>query len=153
MAKYIGSHPGTINTTDVLDGTLSVDDATTALATKSQVFNIENLGGGADIAERTLWVSPAGITITSISVLNQEGTAAGIDAGNTLVYTIRNGLAGSTIVTETFDNVTTWPNANVEQSLGTLGNTTVAAGTVITYQITQGATANAPAHYLIVEYE
>lgn len=153
MVKYVGAISGVVNTTDLLDGTISVDDATTALATKSQVFDIENLAANGDIAERTLWVSPAGITITSVSVLNQENTAAGINDANTLVYTIRNGLGGSTIVAETFDTTTTWPIANVEQSLGTLANTTVAAGTVITMQITQGANADAPAHWLVVEYE
>ena len=69
------------------------------------------------------------------------------------MHLINNGAGGSAIVTKTYNNTTTWPNANTEDDLGTLANADVSANGILTYTVTNGATADLPAYTLVIEYE
>lgn len=153
MVKYAGSPPGTINTTDFLDGTLSVDDLTTGAARKIMLIPIADLAGGADLGEFAVAKLDVAGTVLSASILCGSGNDAGIDAGNTSVHTLKNGAGGTTIVTKTYSNTVTWPNANTEDDLGTIANASISANGIITYTVTNGATANLPAYTLVIEYE
>ena len=117
---------------------------------KTITHTIEDLAAGADIAARAIHAFTAAAWVVGARVVNQATAAAGIDNSNTCVITLKNGA--STIVTETFDATTTFPAANTQQTLGTVGNTQAVKGDEITVSVTNGATAD-PGPFLVeVDY-
>lgn len=153
----------------VKDGAFLADAATRALFTdgiftlaklsataKTRVlsYQIEDLGAGADIAARAIFVTPAGLdaTITSVDIIPQ-GTNAGIDDSNTCVIAIADG-AGNSIVSKTYNTSTPLPGSGVVGNLGSLDGTykVLSAGEKLTVAVTNGATANPPALMLQVTY-
>ena len=126
-----------------------------AATAKTQVlsFAVEDLAAGADITARAILEVPAGFayTLTGASIIS-NGTAAGIDAGNTCVVALTDGT--NTICTVTYDNATPFPAENASGSMGALDGThkVMAAGEKLTLAVTNGATANPPAFRVQVTY-
>jgi hypothetical protein len=97
---------------------------------KTVTHAVEDLAANADIAARAIHNFNAEGWIAAARVVNQASAAAGIDAGNTCTVTLA--IDAGTVVTEVFDNVTTFPAANAAKTLGTLANTHAVAGDVLT---------------------
>ncbi len=117
---------------------------------KTVTHTVADLAAGADIAARAIHDFEKEGWIVSARVVNQATAAAGIDASNTCVVTLV--IGAQTIVTETFDDVTTFPAANTAQDLGAVANVHAAAGNVLTLAVTSGATAD-PGPFLVeVDY-
>jgi hypothetical protein len=116
-------------------------------ASQQSLIAIEDLAADADIANRPVFAAPTAMTLESAALIAQ-GAFAGIDAGNTMVVTLKDG-AGNTIVTKTYNNVTVPTNSGVND-LGTLDATQkiLTANELVTLSITNGATANPPAMLL-----
>lgn len=113
---------------------------------------VENLGAGADIADRPIFVVPdAAVTIQSIGILTQ-GAPSGVDDSNTSVFTLKDD-AGNTIVTKTY-NTGTQPPTNDYESLGSISGThgVLTAAEHVTLSITNGSTADLPALSVVVAY-
>lgn len=116
-----------------------------------QYVQVEDLDADGDIANRVLLVCPTGyqITLSGITIISQ-GTAAGIDAGNTCVVALTND--SDAVVSKTYNNTVPFPDAGASASLGTLTNTTIAAGSVLKLSVTNGTTANPPMFGLQIAY-
>jgi hypothetical protein len=79
-----------------------------------------------------------------------RGAPAGVDDGNTVVIAVKDD-AGNTIVTKTYD-AGTQPPTNDFGDLGTIAYASCEAEEHLTLTVTQGATANMPAFYLVIEW-
>ena len=113
----------------------------------SMVYQVADLDAGADIAATGIYVVPAGkkLVLQSVNVIAQ-GSAAGIDATNTCVVAVKD---GSTAVAEkTFNNTVAFPGAGAAAAITMAAAVTFTAGDVVTYAVTNGATANPPAFTL-----
>jgi hypothetical protein len=147
-------HDGT-NSKAVVLGAASVAPEKLTAAAKTQVltYRIEDLAAGVDIADRVLRVVPAGQSYTLVKAsIIPEGAAAGVDAGNTCVVTLKNGA--NTIVAKTYNDATPLPNAGVEGDLGALDAThkIMAAGASLKLSVTNGATADPSGLLLQIAY-
>lgn len=115
-------------------------------------FQIPDLAAGADITGRSLFQVPDGFVFEVESAwIVPHGDDAGIDANNTSVLTLKNG--SNTVVSETFDGTTLWPNDEVFYNLGTLDTTytTVDELAKVSLAVTNGTTANLPQFDVQVE--
>ncbi len=117
---------------------------------KTITHAVEDLGAGADIAARAIHGFDQPGFLVAARVTNQATAAAGIDAGNTAVVALA--IDAGTVVTETFDNVTTFPGANASKTLGALANTKASKGNVLTLAVTNGATADPGSFLVEVDY-
>ena len=108
-------------------------------AVETILIPVEDLGAGSDIAARPALVAPAALTVTSVLVL-PYANSAGVDAGNSVVLTLRNITEGVDVatVTVTADFVSGTP---ITVTI-TGANADVAASDVLGITVTQGATAN-----------
>lgn len=116
-------------------------------------YQVEDLAAGADIADRVIFVAPAGIDVTLVSAsIVAQGNAAGVDDSNTCVVKLSDGA--NTIVEATYDADPGFPAAATATSLGTLSADykALAAGEKLYLSVTNGATANPPAFMLQVVY-
>lgn len=113
----------------------------------AMVYQVADLAAGADIAATGIFVVPAGkkFVLQSANVLSQ-GTAAGVDATNTCVVEVKDG--DTAVATKTFNNTVAFPAAGAAASLTMSAEVEFAAGDVVTYAVTNGATANPPAFTL-----
>jgi hypothetical protein len=107
------------------------------------------LAANTSLAAKAIFTADRPIRITDINIL-PDGSSSGIDAGDTSVWTVKNG--SNTIVSQTFNNVTAFPASHVLTSLGTLANQVVAAGGYITLAIANGTTAATPATIVQIGY-
>lgn len=126
-------------------------DAIALGGVSSVQLRLENLAAGADLTERVFFRCPYPIEWLEAYIL-PEAVSAGIDAGNSLLVTLRNITAAVDIAT-----VTTIANlaANTPLALTmstTVANTKSAADDVIGIVVTQGATADAPIFILQANY-
>ncbi len=117
---------------------------------KTIVHAVENLAAGADIAARAIHAFNQEGWIVAARVVNQATAASGVDGSNT--STIALAIDAGAVVTEVFDNVTTFPLANAAQNLGAVGNTHANAGDVLTLAVTNGATADLGSFLVEVDY-
>lgn len=122
---------------------------------KTRVLSVQipDLAAGADITTRAAFEVPAGLTATITDArIIMQGSAAGVDDGNTCVISILNGT--DAIATATYNATTAMPAENASGSLGALSaaNKVMAAGAKLHYVVTNGATANPPAMVLQVAY-
>jgi len=142
-----------VETAKVKDANITL--AKLATTAKVNMFNyqIEDLGAGVDIADRVIFVAPAGLTITleSVSMIPQ-GNGAGIDDGNNCLVGVTNGV--NSIVYTAYDSDPGFPAVGTINSLGTLDETykVLAAGEKLLLNVTNGATANPPAMMLQITY-
>lgn len=113
---------------------------------KTITHAVEDLAANADIAARAIHAFTAAAWVVSARVVNQADAAAGIDASNTCTVTIKNGA--STVVVEVFDDVTTFPAANAQQTLGTVANQRAAKGDELTLTVLNGTNAD-PGPFLV----
>lgn len=152
----------------VKDGAFNADAATRALfddgiwplaklattaKTKVLTYQVEDLGAGADIADRVIFAAPSGLDVTLVSAsIIPQGNAAGVDDSNTSVIKLSDGT--NTIVEATYDADPGFPAAAAVTSLGTLDVTykVLSAGEKLYLSVTNGATANPPAFMLQVVY-
>lgn len=110
---------------------------------------VSNLAAGADLADVPVFVVPAGYKLTVLAAsLISQGTAAGIDDSNTCVIALEEGANG--IATKTYDADPAFPASGVADSLGAITNPTLTAGEILTYSVTNGATADPPAFIIQV---
>ena len=116
---------------------------------RTEIYWIEDLSAGADIANRPMFVNPKAVTINSIGILTQ-GAPAGVDDSNTVVIEIKDDAANS-IVSKTY-NTATQPPSSDYADLGNLSNASLAAGEHLNLNVTQGATANMPAFGIVIEW-
>lgn len=109
---------------------------------------------GADIDGTTemFYTVPTGkeFLITSAHIV-PIGTAAGIDASNTCKITVEDmGTTPKVLAAKTYSDDPAFPAAKVADAL-TLDNIKLAAGSVVTYTVTQGTTADHNGFELVVE--
>jgi len=111
--------------------------------------SIAALTAGNDKAATRLMPLPK-CRITEVLIM-ADGDDAGIDAGNTSVWEVKSGT--NTVASKTFNNTVTFPDAGKTTAL-TLDATKdeLAAGTILTYAITNGATAATPATIMRIAY-
>lgn len=117
---------------------------------KTITHAVEDLAAGADIAARAIHAFDAEGWLVAARVVNQSTSAAGINDANTCVITLATGAG--TVVNFTFNTTVVFPNANALTDLGSLANTRVTTGSVLTLAVTNGTTAN-PGPFLVeVDY-
>ena len=116
---------------------------------RTRTYHVEDLGAGADISNRPIFVDPKAVTINSIGILT-EGAPAGVDDANTSVIEIKDDAANA-VASKTYNTGTQPPSSDYED-LGTITNGSLNAGEHLTLSETNGATANLPAHQIIIEY-
>lgn len=109
---------------------------------------------GADIdgATEMFYTVPTGkeFLLSSVYIV-PIGTAAGIDASNTCVITVQDmATTAKVLASKTYSDDPAFPAAKVADAL-TILNVKLAAGDVMTYTVTQGATADHNGFELIVE--
>jgi hypothetical protein len=111
--------------------------------------SIAALTAGNDKAATRLMPLPK-CRITEVLIM-ADGDDAGIDAANTSVWVVKSGT--NTVATKTFNNTVTFPDAGKTTTL-TLDATKdeLADGTILTYAITNGATAATPATIMRIAY-
>jgi hypothetical protein len=112
------------------------------------VADVANLAAGADVADVPFYVVPAGyrLTIKSVDVVSL-GNPAGIDDANTCVVLVEEGA--TKIADKTYDTANAFPAGGAADTLTLVGAAAVrAAGDVLTYSVTNGATAD-PAAFAI----
>lgn len=117
---------------------------------KTVTHSVEDLAAGADIAARAIHHFNSPAWLVAARVVNQGTAAAGIDNANTCVVAIATD-AGSVIST-TFNATTTFPTANTRLDMGTLNNTPVRAGFIMTLAVTNGTTANPGSFLVEIDY-
>jgi len=112
---------------------------------------VEDLGAGADIAAREVFIAPSAGYFTEIGILTY-GAPAGVDDSNTCVVAVKDS-AGNTVVTKTYNTATQPPTEDYE-SLGTLDTThkKFVADEHFTVDVTQGTTSNMPGFSLVFKY-
>lgn len=113
----------------------------------SMVYQVADLGAGGDIAATGIYVVPAGkkLVLQSASVISQ-GSPAGVDATNTCVVDVKDG--STAVATKTFNNTVAFPAAGTAAALTMSAEAVFTAGDIVTYAVTNGATANPPAFTL-----
>lgn len=112
-------------------------------------YQVEDLGAGADIDTRPIFVVPVGFTftITAAAILPQAASA-GIDDANTAAVSVEKG--GVAIASKTFDTANQPAAKGAVTDLGAIVGGVLAAGDVVQLSVTQGAAANLPALMLQV---
>jgi hypothetical protein len=143
-----------VETAKILNANVTPAKLSTAAATRVYTYQIEDLAAGGDITDRVIFFAPTGINVTLASAkIVPQGSAAGIDAGNTCVIALKDD-AGNTIVTKTYNDGTPLPSSGAIGDLGSLDGTykALSAGEKLTLSVTNGATANPPAVLLEVTY-
>lgn len=113
---------------------------------------IADLAAGADLADVPIFCSPFGCELIDIGILT-TAAVVDVDDGNTVVITVAN-ENDDTIVTVTYDADPGPPDTNYE-SLGALAAAYkyLAAEEFITLTVTQGATADLPAFYVVIVHK
>jgi hypothetical protein len=102
---------------------------------------VVDLDAGGDLAAIPFYVIPTGFRYTVLSVdLVSIGNPAGIDNANTCVIDIKKGA--TSIATKTYNTATVFPAGGAADNLGVITNALRVAGDVLTYSVTNGATAN-----------
>jgi len=119
-------------------------------AVKTVTHVVEDLAANGDIAARAIHSFNKEAWIVAARVVNQADSASGVDDGNTSVHALK--IGSDTVVTETFDSTTAFPAANTAADLGALGNNHAAAGDVLTYEVTNGTTADLGPFLVEVDY-
>jgi hypothetical protein len=135
------------------DGIWTAAKLATTAKTHVLTYQVEDLAAGADIAAKVIFAAPAGLDVTLVSAsIIPQGTAAGIDDGNTCVIALTDGT--NTIVSQQYDASPAFPTAAAVTSLGTLDETykVLAAGEKLYLAVTNGTTANPPAFMLQITY-
>ena len=119
-------------------------DGTDGAMTQTILYTSSDLAAGADITDATLAVVPAGYNAEVLSAqVISNGSAAGIDAGNTSVFAAKVGTTQFAGVT--FDAVNAFPASGAAEELTLIaGATDLSAGSVILLSVTNGATADLP---------
>jgi len=119
-------------------------DGTDGAMTQTILYTSSDLAAGADITDATLAVVPAGYNADVLSAqVISNGSAAGIDAGNTSVFAAKVGTTQFAGVT--FDAVNAFPASGAAEELTLIaGATDLSAGSVILLSVTNGATADLP---------
>lgn len=136
-------HVGSFLRSLVINFNKAVDDVEVLRAAVHSVVHVqhEELAAGVDISARPCFVAPAAITVTSCLYI-PAANSAGVDAGNTLVLTLRNITEGADIATVTRgaggDLVANTPVTVTLQA----ANVDCAANDVIGFTVTQGAAAD-----------
>lgn len=112
---------------------------------------VEDLGAGADISARPIFVSPAAVELISAGVLTQ-GAPAGVDDSNTSVIALKDDAA-NTIVSKTY-NTGTQPPSSDYGDLSSLDGThkLLSAGEHVTLDVINGTTADLPAFIVVLQY-
>lgn len=113
---------------------------------KTIVHAVEDLAAGADFTARAIHAFDVEGWLTAARVVNQSTAPAGINDANPCVVALATG-AGA-VVTYTFNTTVVFPAANAMTDLGSLSNTRVTPGTVLTLAVTNGTTAN-PGSFLV----
>lgn len=106
---------------------------------------VEACAAGVDITARTLYIAPSGFKVSLASAnIVPCGSFAGIDAGNSSVWTLLNGT--DEIVSKTFDDSPAFPADGVDTTIGALSATykDINAGEALKLTVTNAATAATP---------
>jgi len=135
------------------DGLIALRLDTARKRVKRARVDLPNLATGGDVVETALTKIVEQVWITGARILNGASAAIGIDDDNTLALVIRINEGGSPFITETFDSSNAFPGANEAHEL-TVGDpkANVAAGTILTYQVTTGAAVNPGSFAIEVDY-
>lgn len=126
-----------------------------SLKTHIVQYQLVDLAAGAGLDTAPLFVAPYDIELSDIQIIGL-GAAAGIDAGNTSVWSLRRTLGATSTVIQsyTFNNVNPFPAAKTPFSIGVPADATarIPAGTLLTLNIVNGTTANLPACLVQISY-
>jgi hypothetical protein len=143
--SYVGIAQGVVAADEIV---LRIDPNRRQIKTTTHA--VENLSAGADIAARAVHVFQQQGWVVAARVVNQGTASAGIDDSNTCVVALATGAG--TVATVTFNSTTTFPAANTAHAIGSLTNTNVAKGSVMTLAVTNGATADPGPFVVEVDY-
>lgn len=135
------------------DGEITAAKVSAPVATHHLIYPVEDLGAGADITARKILTVPTGANYTLVGAnIIGKGSASGVDASNTSVFTLTDGT--NTIVTKTFDDDPAFPAANTPTSLGSLNaaHKVLDAAEALCLTVTNGTTADLPAFDLELVY-
>jgi hypothetical protein len=116
----------------------------------TMVVSVEDLGAGADIADRLAAIVPTGESwvVTATKIIS-NGTPADIDDSNTCVVVLKNGT--NAIFTQTYNTGTAFPAAGAATVPDLDADyTTVAAGSALKFSVTNGTSADPPAFLIQV---
>ena len=132
----------------MVDFAQTIAPSNVGLRSLAPTYTQPDLAAGADLAETAIAIVPQDMKIQRIRIV-PRGVSAGVDSGNTSVWTVRAGVAGTTIgvLTRTTDFAA---NTAYELTL-TAAAQPVAAGTILTLQVTNGATADTDVTMVFVE--
>ena len=112
--------------------------------------DVENLGAGADITARAFWSPDRACYIKDIRIIWQAATV-GVDGSNTLVVDVANATQSGVVIGTVSRTATNTANTSTSLTL-TAANCDVAANDVITFAVTQGASADAGIFRIQVTY-
>lgn len=119
------------------------------------IYSIEDLGAGADIADRVVSVVPTGYTweVVDAKIINSTANEpAGIDDDNKCTVVLKNGT--NAIFSKEFNTGTAFPAAGASAGTTLVSNyVSVAAGSSIKVSVTNGTAANPPAFSIQVTYK
>jgi hypothetical protein len=135
---------------DVLTGDIAIN-APTPLQTF--YYTLADLAADADLSETVIFAAGQAVTIESIYIV-PIAASTGVDASNTSAWTVKKGIAGTTLVTQTYDGTPAFPAAGAEARLGDLAAAAknLALGDVLTLTVTNGTTADLDATLVIINF-
>lgn len=113
-------------------------------------YLLSDLGAGADLSETIVFSSARRILIHDV-LITPDGSSVSVDANNDSVWTVKDN-GGNTIVTQTYDESTTFPADGVQTSLGTIAFGSIAAGGHVTLTVTNDSAANLPPVVVTIVY-
>lgn len=126
-----------------------------SLKKKSYFIPVAALAAGVDAADIPIMRCPFSAELINVNIIPQ-GDDAGIDATNNSVWLFEKG--STSLATKTYDNAAedgvAFPNKGTADGIplsGTIASLKLAEGDVITYSITNGATAATPASIVEIE--
>ena len=143
--SYVGRVQDVVASNEIV---LRIDPA--GRLVKTVTHAVENLAAAADITARAVHAFDAEGWIVAARIVNQATAAAGINDANTCVVTLA--TPAGTVVSETFDSTTAFPNTNTAHDLGAISNAHVSGKMALTLTVTNGTTADPGPFLLEVDY-
>jgi hypothetical protein len=142
-----------VETAKIKDANVTPAKLSAAAGARIFSYQVEDLAAGGDITGRCIFAAPAGIDVTVEKVyIIPQGTAAGIDDGNTCLVNLADGT--NTLVAATYKTDPAFPADAAVTELGEVHavHGILSAGEKLYLTVANGTTANPPAFMLEVVY-
>lgn len=122
---------------------------------RAEVYTLEDLAGGVDVAARTIMTSRGGRTITGVRVRSRGGNPAGIDDANTSDWAVTK-TGAVAVAAKTYATATPFPPEHAMDSLtldAAPANLDLADGDELILDVTNGAAADLPQVEIVIEWK